>query len=67
MHCMYVTPFLPQRAAYVMNHSTYEAQILQRACPDIGAALAKNRTLIHIDMTHNSIDDNGLKMIAESL
>lgn len=33
----------------------------------ISQALAKNRTLIHLDLTHNSIDDNGLKMIAESL
>lgn len=30
----------------------------------IAQALAKNRTLIHLDMTNNSIDDNGLKMIA---
>lgn len=30
----------------------------------IAQALAKNRTLIHLDMTHNGIDDNGLKMIA---
>lgn len=33
----------------------------------ISQALAKNRTLIHLDMTHNGIDDNGLKMVAESL
>lgn len=33
----------------------------------ISQALAKNRTLVHLDLTHNSIDDNGLKMIAESL
>ena len=46
MHCMYVTPFLPQRAAYVMNHSTYEAQILQKGGPNIGLAVAKNRTEI---------------------
>ena len=30
----------------------------------IAQALAKNRTLIHLDMTHNGIDDNGLKMVA---
>ena len=30
----------------------------------IAQALAKNRTLIHLDMTRNSIDDNGLKMVA---
>ena len=33
----------------------------------IAQALSKNRTLIHLDMTRNEIDDNGLKMIAESL
>lgn len=33
----------------------------------IGNALSKNRTLVHLDMTRNDIDDNGLKMIAESL
>jgi len=33
----------------------------------IAQALSKNRTLIHLDMTRNDIDDNGLKMIAESL
>lgn len=33
----------------------------------IAQALSKNRSLIHLDMTRNDIDDNGLKMIAESL
>ncbi len=33
----------------------------------IAQALSKNRTLIHLDLTRNDIDDNGLKMIAESL
>ena len=33
----------------------------------ISQALSKNRTLIHLDMTRNDIDDNGLKMVAESL
>ncbi|KRW99685.1 hypothetical protein PPERSA_03486 [Pseudocohnilembus persalinus] len=33
----------------------------------IAQALSKNRTLIHVDMTRNNIDDGGLKMIAESL
>ena len=33
----------------------------------IAYALSKNKTLIHLDMTRNDIDDNGLKMIAESL
>ena len=43
---MYVTPLLPLWVAYLVNHSTYEAQVLQRACPDTGAAFAKNRTEI---------------------
>lgn len=30
----------------------------------IAQALSKNRTLVHLDMTKNSIDDNGLKMVA---
>lgn len=30
----------------------------------IAQALSKNRSLIHLDMTRNDIDDNGLKMIA---
>ncbi len=30
----------------------------------IAQALSKNRTLVHLDMTKNGIDDNGLKMIA---
>lgn len=30
----------------------------------IAQALSKNRTLIHLDLTRNNIDDNGLKMIA---
>lgn len=30
----------------------------------ISQALAKNRTLIHLDMSRNGIDDNGLKMVA---
>jgi Ran GTPase-activating protein (RanGAP) involved in mRNA processing and transport len=33
----------------------------------ISQALAKNRTLVHLDLTRNGIDDNGLKMLAESL
>ena len=33
----------------------------------IAQALSKNRTLIHLDMTTNDIDDNGLKMLAECL
>lgn len=33
----------------------------------IAQALSKNRSLIHLDMTRNDIDDGGLKMIAESL
>ena len=33
----------------------------------IAQALSKNRTLVHLDLTKNGIDDNGLKMIAESL
>ena len=33
----------------------------------LAQALSKNRTLIHLDMTRNGIDDNGLKMVAESL
>ena len=33
----------------------------------IAQALSKNRTLIHLDMTRNDIDDSGLRMIAESL
>lgn len=33
----------------------------------IAQAISKNRTLIHLDMTKNDIDDNGLKMLAESL
>jgi Ran GTPase-activating protein (RanGAP) involved in mRNA processing and transport len=30
----------------------------------IAQALSKNRTLIHLDLTRNDIDDNGLKMLA---
>ena len=30
----------------------------------IAQALSKNRTLVHLDLTRNDIDDNGLKMIA---
>ena len=30
----------------------------------LSQALAKNRTLVHLDLTKNEIDDNGLKMIA---
>jgi len=33
----------------------------------IAQALSKNRTLVHLDMTRNNIDDNGLFMIAEAL
>ena len=33
----------------------------------IAQALSKNRSLVHLDMTRNDIDDGGLKMIAESL
>ena len=33
----------------------------------ISQALSKNRSLIHLDMTRNDIDDGGLRMIAESL
>lgn len=33
----------------------------------IANAIANNQTLIHLDMTRNDIDDNGLRMIAEAL
>jgi Ran GTPase-activating protein (RanGAP) involved in mRNA processing and transport len=33
----------------------------------IALALSKNRTLIHLDMTRNDIDDDGLRMLGESL
>ncbi len=33
----------------------------------IANAISRNRTLIHLDMVKNDIDDNGLKMMAESL
>lgn len=33
----------------------------------ISKAIARNKTLIHLDMTKNDIDDDGLRMIADSL
>lgn len=33
----------------------------------ISAAISGNRTLVHLDMTRNDIDDEGLRMLAESL
>jgi Ran GTPase-activating protein (RanGAP) involved in mRNA processing and transport len=33
----------------------------------IARALSRNRSLVHLDMTRNEIDDSGLKMIAEAL
>lgn len=33
----------------------------------IARAISKNRTLKHLDMTRNDIDDNGLRMLATAL
>lgn len=33
----------------------------------IANAISRNRTLVHLDMVRNDIDDNGLKMLAEAL
>lgn len=33
----------------------------------IATALSKNRTLRHLDMTTNDIDDDGLRMLGEAL
>ena len=30
-------------------------------------AIARNKTLVHLDMTSNDIDDDGLRMIADAL
>ncbi len=33
----------------------------------IARAVARNRSLVHLDMTRNGIDDGGLKMLADAL
>lgn len=54
------------------NCSLESLHLATNKCSDYGAkaiaqALAVNKSLIHIDMTNNGINDNGLTFFAQSL
>lgn len=65
--CSYIGKYLSQESCKLESLYLASNKAVDLGAKAISQAIAKNKSLIHLDFTYNNINDDGLSRLAESL